>query len=77
MRPIGALNEQPNDGPVVYMPRGVSFGGGGTPPTLRVNGRGEFSSEGGAMPQNFSVSYESISRIVNVTAAGRVRIPTP
>jgi prepilin-type N-terminal cleavage/methylation domain-containing protein len=68
-------NDQPNDGPVVYMPAGVRFGAGDTPPTLRVNGRGEFSAEGGAMPQNLAVRYGPMSRIVNVTAAGRVRTP--
>ena len=65
--------EQPNDGPVVYIPEGVSFGAGNTPATLRVNGRGEFSAEGGGggMPQ-ISVSYGSFSRTVTVTGAGRV-----
>jgi type II secretory pathway pseudopilin PulG len=69
-------NDQPNDGPVVYVPQGVRFGAGDGIPTLRVNGRGEFSAEGAAMPQTFAVSYGSMSRNVNVTAAGRVRTPT-
>ena len=67
-------NDQPNDGPLVYIPRGVNFGGG-VIPTLRVNGRGEFSAEGGAMPLVFAVSYGSMSRVVSVTAAGRIRTP--
>jgi prepilin-type N-terminal cleavage/methylation domain-containing protein len=73
--PDRCTNDQPNDGPVIYMPPGVTFGNGATPPTLRVNGRGEFTAEGGSMPQNISVTYESHTRTVNVTAAGRVRTP--
>jgi prepilin-type N-terminal cleavage/methylation domain-containing protein len=73
--PDRCTNDQANDGPVVYIPQGVRFGAGDAIPTLRVNGRGEFSAEGGAMPQTFAVSYGSMSRNVNVTAAGRVRTP--
>jgi prepilin-type N-terminal cleavage/methylation domain-containing protein len=66
-------NEQPNDGPAVYMPPGVTFGAGATPPTLRVNGRGEFTAEGGGMPQNILLSHGQFQQRVTVTAAGRIR----
>src|SRR5262245_38359431 len=36
---------QPNDGPPVHMPQGISFGGDGTP-SLQVNRRGLFSVVG-------------------------------
>jgi Tfp pilus assembly protein FimT len=66
-------NEQPNDGPVVHMPPGVTFGNA-TPPTLRVNGRGMFSTVVGAPPQmNIFVSHGQFIQRVNVTTAGRVR----
>jgi len=67
---------QPNDQPPVYMPEGISFGGGDAPPTLRVNRRGFFSVVGGgAMPQTFAVSYDSYARNVVITATGNVRTP--
>jgi prepilin-type N-terminal cleavage/methylation domain-containing protein len=66
---------QPNDGPPVYMPQGVTFGGD-QPPTLRVNRRGLFSLVGGgAMPQTFAVGYSAHTRNVVVTATGNVRTP--
>ena len=70
--PDRCAEDQPNDGPVVYMPEGVSFSGG-APPTLRVNARGEFTAEGGGALPTFTVSYGSTTRNVSVTAAGRVQ----
>jgi type IV fimbrial biogenesis protein FimT len=66
---------QPNDGPAIYMPRGVVFGDE-TPPTLEINGRGQISAVGGTMPQTLSVSYGEFARNLVITAAGRVRTPT-
>jgi prepilin-type N-terminal cleavage/methylation domain-containing protein len=68
---------QANDGPVVYLAQGVRLlgGGGDAPPTLEISGRGQVSAIGAAMPLNFSVTYGPITRVISVTAAGRVRTP--
>lgn len=65
----------PNDGPPIHMAQNVSFGGG-TPPTLEINGRGQISAVSATMPQTFSVSYGSFTRTLIVTASGSVRTPT-
>jgi len=65
-----------NDGPPIYLPPNVSFGGGGPPPALEINGRGQVSAVSGTMPQTFSVSYGDFSRTLIVTASGRVRTTT-
>lgn len=65
-----------NDGPPIYLPPNVSFGNGGPPPALEINGRGQISAVSGTMPQTFSVSYGDFTRTLMVTAAGRVRTPT-
>jgi Tfp pilus assembly protein FimT len=67
---------QPGDGPAAYLPAGVAFGGG-TPPTIHVDGRGQVSTVGGgAMPLNLLVSYGDANRALTITAAGRVATPT-
>jgi prepilin-type N-terminal cleavage/methylation domain-containing protein len=66
----------PNDGPPMYMPQNISFGDGGPPPTLEINGRGQISAVSGTMPQTLSVSYGEFTRTLVVTASGRVRTPT-
>jgi prepilin-type N-terminal cleavage/methylation domain-containing protein len=69
---------QPNDGPVVYLPQSVrvTVGGGDTPPTLEISGRGQISAAGGTMPLNLAVRYGTFSRVISITATGRVRTPT-
>jgi type II secretory pathway pseudopilin PulG len=67
--------EQPNDGPAVYMPPDVWFGGD-APPTLEVNGRGEITALGATMPRTITVNHGSFNRNLTVTAAGRVLTPT-
>ncbi|MCC7177232.1 MAG: prepilin-type N-terminal cleavage/methylation domain-containing protein [Acidobacteria bacterium] len=66
----------PNDGPPIYLPPNVSFGAGGPPPALEINGRGQVSAVAGTMPQTLSVSYGDFTRTLVVTEAGRVRTPT-
>jgi prepilin-type N-terminal cleavage/methylation domain-containing protein len=67
---------QPNDGPAVYAPPGVTFGDA-TPPTLQINGRGQIGTVGGgSLPLNISVSYGDASRTLTVTATGRLITPT-
>lgn len=67
---------QANDGPAVYLPAGVGFGGE-TPPTLHIDGRGEVSTiGGGGLPLDIQVSYGDANRVVTITAAGRVSTPS-
>jgi Tfp pilus assembly protein FimT len=67
---------QPNDGPAVYAPPGVTFGDA-TPPTLHVNARGQISTVGGGgLPLTIPVSYGDASRTITVTATGRLITPT-
>lgn len=62
------------DSGVFAMPAAVSFG---VVPSLQVNGRGMYSSIGGAVPQVISVSYGAISsRSFTVTAAGQITFDT-
>jgi prepilin-type N-terminal cleavage/methylation domain-containing protein len=72
------LLNQANDGPIIYLPNGVRLlnGNGDTPATLEISGRGQISAIGGGMPVSFSVRYGSISRVISITATGRVRTPT-
>ena len=67
--------DRPNDGPAVYMPPDVWFGGD-APPTLEVNGRGEITALGATMPRTITVNHGSFNRNITVTAAGRVLTPT-
>lgn len=64
-----------NDGPPMYLPENISFGDGGPPPALEINGRGQISVPSGNMPQFLSVSYGEFTRTLVVTASGRVRTP--
>lgn len=65
---------QPNDGPAVYLPPAVSMGEP-LPPALEINGRGQISAVGGAMPQSLSVTYGTFTRTLVVTATGRITWP--
>lgn len=58
-----------DDSGVFPMPEGVDFG---AVPTLEVNGRGLFTSLGGAIPQQITVAYGNHRRILNVSAAGQI-----
>jgi prepilin-type N-terminal cleavage/methylation domain-containing protein len=64
---------QPNDGPLLYMPQGLSFGN--AQPVLEVSARGQISAIAGTMPQTVSVTYGAYSRTLVVSATGRVAIP--
>lgn len=67
---------QANDGPALYLPSGAGFGAE-TPPTLQIDGRGEFSLVGGGpMPVTIAIVHGESSRALTITAAGRVTIPT-
>ena len=66
---------QPNDGPALYMPDGITFGGD-APPIFEVSGRGEFSAPGFTLPRVLSVSHGDYHRNITIFASGRVRIAT-
>lgn len=60
---------QEGDGPPVYMASGVGFG---TVPTfLEINGRGQITVPSGTLAP-ITVSHDSITRTVQVTASGRI-----
>lgn len=62
-----------DDSGVLPMPQGVGFG---EVPTLEVNGRGLYTSLGGAIPQEITVTYGDHRRILTVSAAGQIAFRT-
>ena len=64
----------PNDGPPIYLPAEVNFGGF-DPKNLQISARGQvIAIDGGALPLQYQVTYGSHTRIVSVTAKGRVTV---
>jgi prepilin-type N-terminal cleavage/methylation domain-containing protein len=64
----------PNDGPPIYLPTNVGFGGF-DPKNLQISARGQGSAvDGGLLPLIYGITYGSHTRNVSVTALGRVTI---
>jgi Tfp pilus assembly protein FimT len=61
------------DGPVMLLPEGVSYG---TVPTLEVNGRGQMSVPSASMPLTISVTYENFNQTLSISTTGRVTTPS-
>jgi Tfp pilus assembly protein FimT len=66
---------QPNDGPPVYLPDGISLGADAVP-TIEFSGRGIASLSAGSPPLSIVVSNDDASRTITVSASGRVSTPT-
>jgi prepilin-type N-terminal cleavage/methylation domain-containing protein len=65
---------QPNDGPPMQMPADTDFGGF-DPKDLQISPRGQVSPiNGGLLPLRYDITHGSHTRIVSITAAGRVSI---
>lgn len=65
---------RPDDGPPLYLPPNVGFGGNGAA-DLQISARGQVSAvNGSALPLTYGITYGSHTRIVSVNATGRVSI---
>ncbi len=63
-----------NDGPPVYLPDNVNFGGF-DPKDLQISARGQVTGvTGGTLPFVYEVTYGSYRRNVSVSAQGRIAV---
>ena len=64
----------PNDGPPIYLPADVGFGGS-VPKDLQISPRGRVTAvDGSNPPLTYGISHGSHTRTVSVVATGRVSV---
>jgi prepilin-type N-terminal cleavage/methylation domain-containing protein len=60
------------DGPIMGLPEGISFG---TTQDLQISTTGLITPLSGSSPATIQVRYDSITRQITVSAAGRIQTP--